>query len=554
MKPFLTLFTYPSTCTMQGDVFTSKDKQLQLVAVGAIYNYPELRAMLEAKGYAFVGHENAEVILHLYEEYGVECLQYLRGPFAFALYDKQKNQLQVARDRIGEKTLYYAHTAKGIAISTSLKEILENTMPASQVNVERLLEPLRFTAPIHSYETFIEGINRVQPGEYLLIGDKGLQREQYWKRERTYSFAGSYAQAKEETLHRMQEAVDLCMRSDEPVAVMLSGGVDSSAMAALAKRAGHEVHSITAGYAGQHACDERDVARRFAKEQGFDHREIEMQPEDYRNSFEELTEVLDEPITDSAAIAQWALFKKVRELGYKVLIGGMGGDELFYGYPVWNSLSESLRIRREHESIFPWKGADKKEHFLRFVMRHWQHILYAGYPSKLEDHSWGWWIHDDYYRFTKDATVHVNGKDIRLDDYTIWKGFAPCTLGKEIDLIYDDAFDKVMTMAYLFVSDRLGSGLDLEIRSPLLDYQFVEHAMQLPLEIKYHAGKPKQYMKDVLAGIVPDYILYAQKRGFTPPNTFVQDVTEQHPYKHFTSQYPFYNAVLADTILTKLGL
>ena len=186
-----------------------------------------------------------------------------------------------------------------------------------------------------------------------------MKRDQYWRRCRTYNFDGSLDEAKKETLRLLQDAVNIEMRSDVPVAVMLSGGIDSSAVAALAKRAGHEVHTITTGYEGKHAEDEREVARRFAKEQGFVYHEVELTKQEYVNSFDELVAYLDEPMTDSTAIAQWAMFKKVKELGFKVLLGGMGGDELFYGYPAWNQLGDSLHLRREHEAIFPWKGKEK---------------------------------------------------------------------------------------------------------------------------------------------------------------------------------------------------
>ena len=144
---------------------------------------------------------------------------------------------------------------------------------------------------------------------------------------------------------------------------------------------------------------------------------------------------------------------------------------------------------------------------------------------------------------------------ISLEDYRykIQKGFPLCERGKEIDAIYDDCIDTVMTQAYLYLSDRLSMGCSLESRSPLLDYKLFEHVMSLPLKYKYVHGKPKQYFKDVLAGIVPDYILYASKRGFTSPPSFVTYVAKNYQYNCFKSDYKFYNSVLADQILGSLG-
>ena len=532
----------------------NKDKSLVLIVNGEIYNYRELRQELAAKGYECTTASDCEVILYLYELYGLECVHHLRGMFAFCLYDTKKQQLIVARDRIGEERVYYAEVPCGVVISSELKTILQEYIPQPQLNVEALLSPIRFTGGVSPRDTFVEQIKRVLPGEMLIIDANGVQRKRYWERKRTYNYEGTLEQSKEKTLELLHEAVDIEMRSDVPVAVMLSGGVDSSAVAAIAKRCGHEVHTITTGYTGSHAQDERNVAKRFAGEQGFHYHEIELSEKDYIDSFDELTAYLDEPMTDSTAIAQWAMFKKVKEMGFKVLLGGMGGDELFYGYPAWNKLGESLQLRREHEAIFPWKGKEKKMHWLRFMRQNLKWVLTAGYPAKLEDQSYGWWIHDDYYRFLKDATLTLNGETISLEDYryTIQKGFPLCERGKELDAIYDDCIDTVMTQAYLYLSDRLSMGCSLENRSPLLDYKLFEHVMSLPLEYKYVHGKPKQYFKDVLAGIVPDYILYASKRGFTSPPSFVTFVAQNYQYKCFKSDYKFYNSVLADQILARL--
>lgn len=528
------------------------DRSLVLVCNGEIYNYVELKKELQSKGFSFLTDCDIEVILYLYELYGTQCVQHLRGMFAFCLYDLNKQQLFAARDRIGEERLYYAEVPSGVVFCSELKGILKEYIADPQLNVWSLLEPIRFTGALSPRDTFIEQIKRVQPGEMVIVNSLGVHREFYWRRRRTYDFQGSLEEAKNETRRLLEEAVNIEMRSDVPVAVMLSGGIDSSAVATLAKRTGHEVHTITTGYEGKHDEDEREVARRFAKEQGLIYHEIELSKKDYVDAFDELVAYLDEPMTDSTAIAQWVMFKKVKELGFKVLLGGMGGDELFYGYPAWNQLGDSLRLRREHEALFPWKGREKKVQWLRFMLKHFKWVVMAGYPNKLEDRSVAWWIHDDYHRFVKNATLTLFDEKYRLSDYNVFKGFAPCPLGREVDLVYDHAIDTVMTQAYLFLTDRLSMGNSLEVRSPLLDYKLFEHVMSLPLKYKYVSGRPKQYLKDVLAGIVPDYILYAQKRGFSSPHSFIAHVAQNNQYRYFDSDYKFYNSILADRILFNL--
>lgn len=529
----------------------NEDKSLVLACNGEIYNYIEIKKELTAKGHLFNSDSDSETILHLYEEYGVECLKYLRGMFAFCLWDTHKKQLFAARDRIGEKPLYYSEIPCGVVFSSELKAIVKTFIDEPQIDLERLAEPIRYTSPIHSRETYIDQIKRVEPGQYVLVSRQGVIKHHYWQRDLTPIFTGSFEEAKGETLRRMRESVDICLRSDVPIAIMLSGGIDSSAIAAIAKETGREVHTITAGYKGQHACDERDVAKRFATEKGFIYHEIELDENDFSNCFDEFTERMDEPVTDIAAFAQWALYKKVRSLGFKVLLGGMGGDELFYGYGYWNEMAESLSIHKKHQSLFPWKGIAKKKEFLRFLAKNWQYILYGGYPNKINDSSIGYWMYEDYCKFVKDAEFTYQGEQFHFKDVDLNFSYGNTPLGTELDYIYRFLFDKTMIMAYLYLSDRLGMGNSIEIRSPLLDYKLVEFVSSLPLSYKYKKNEPKYFLKEALKGIVPDYILYAEKRGFTPPISFVNDVSNKYDYQLFNSDFKFYNSVLADKILTQ---
>ncbi|MHB9142383.1 MAG: asparagine synthase (glutamine-hydrolyzing), partial [Paludibacter sp.] len=448
----------------------NEDKSLVLICNGEIYNYIEIKEDLISKGHIFNSDSDSETILHLYEEYGENCLEHLRGMFAFCLWDSNKKQLFAARDRIGEKTLYYAQLPTGVIFSTELKAILKYYIDKPQLNLNSLAEPIRYTTPLNEKDTYIDQIKRVESGQYLLVDDSGIQKFNYWKRDISDRFSGSFQEAKDETLRLMRESVDISLRSDVPVAVMLSGGIDSSAIAALAKESGREVHTITAGYKGQYDCDEREVAKRFAKERGFIYHEVELDESDFKNSFEELTQYIDEPVTDSAAIAQWALYKKVKSLGFKVLLGGMGGDELFYGYGYWNKLAESLNIQHQHQALFPWKGMEKKKQYIRFLLKNWKYVLQAGYPLRIADSSIGFWQYDDYVSFKTNAQFEYNNQLFKFSDLDLNFNYGNTSPGKEIDSIYEFNFDKTMTLVYLYLSDRLGMGNSLEIRSPLVDY------------------------------------------------------------------------------------
>ncbi|MGK0446285.1 MAG: asparagine synthase (glutamine-hydrolyzing) [Polaribacter sp.] len=528
----------------------NEDKSLVLICNGEIYNYIELKKELSAKGHIFSSESDSEMILHLYEEYGEECLKHLRGQFAFCLWDTKKQQLFAARDRIGEKTLYYSEIPGGVVFSTELKAILKYYIKHPQINSEQLAAPIRYTSPTSKKNTFIEQIKRVEPGQYICADDHGLRKYHYWKRDISPTFTGSFEQAKNETLRLMRESIDINLRSDVPIAVMLSGGIDSSAIAILAKETGREVHTITAGYKGRPEVDERNLAKRFAKEQGFTHHEVELDAHDFNKSFEEFTAHIDEPVTDSAALAQWALYRKVKSLGFKVLLGGMGGDELFYGYPFWNQLGESLEIHRQHQNLLPWTGIKKKKEYIRFILKNWKYVLLAGYPKKINDDTIGIWQQNDYQKFAQTGSFKWENCVTKFKDIDLNVGFKNSKLGTELDSVYDFQHSYIMTMVYLYLSDREGMGNSTEIRSPLLDYKLVEFVSSLPMDLKYKKGEPKYFIKQVLTGIVPDYILYGKKRGFTPPDSFIQNLVNNYNYQFFNAKHKFYNSMLADRVLT----
>ncbi len=531
----------------------NEDKTLVLICNGEIYNYVELKQQLIAHGHSFMSDSDSETILHLYEDYGVECLQYLRGMFAFCLYNTRTQEVFAARDRMGEKTLYYAEIPCGVVFSTELKAILQHYIEQPQLDIQQLLSPIRYTGPIDNEKTYISQIKRLGNGEYMLVNTQGCRRYRYWDRHllRNNILSDiSFEEAKTQTESLLRESVNLCLRSDVPVAVMLSGGIDSSLVAKFARESGHEVHTITAGYKGSFDCDERSVAKRFAQEQGFIYHEIELDETDFNNCFDEFTQYIDEPITDSAALAQWALFKKVRALGFKVLLGGMGGDEVFYGYPYWNNLGQSYALRRYHESLFPIKR--HKQEYICFLAHNWRKILYANHPYEINDKSLCYWMRNDYYRFAADAVCNYDNHTFVLKEVNLNIPFPNVPLGQEIDGIYDFQIDNIMMRAYLYLSDREGMGNSLEIRSPLIDYKLIEFVSSLPMSIKYKQGVPKYFLKEVLRGTIPDYILFAHKRGFTPPSSFVQDVVNNYQYQFFNASYKFYNSVLADRLCSLL--
>lgn len=523
------------------------DRSLVLVCNGEIYNYKELRQRLTSKGFVFTTDSDCEAILYLYELYDTDCLQHLRGMFAFCLYDTRKKRLFAARDRVGEKVLYYSQLPTGIVFSTELKAILKCYIHKPQLNAHALAEAIRYNYPIELRQTFIEQIQRLKAGEYALVDDHGLRLHSYWRMEHQSVFEGNKEEAKKEVLRLMRESVSNCLQSDVPVAVLLSGGIDSSAIAAFAKETGKEIHVITAGYKGHFLQDEREVARRFAREKALVYHEVELDANDFKRLFAEYMQYMDEPACDVSAMSQYALYKKAKELGFTVLLSGIGGDELFYGYPGQNRLAESLQLRRQHLDLFPLKG--KKKAFVKYMLKNWRNVMFAGYPTvKLDDAVPVSWTYEDYRKFAQDAVAGWDGDEFSFRDVDVHYSFP---IDADIDVVYDYMFTRFMRNLCLYLSDRLGMANSTEIRSPLVDYKLVEFVASLSQEIKFD-GTPKGFYKECLRGIVPEYILEARKRGFEPPWSFIREMNAQYSYKLLRSSHVFYNSMLVDTLLNNL--
>lgn len=524
------------------------NRSLILVCNGEIYNYKELRASLAAKGYTCVTESDSEVILYLYELYGTDCLRYLRGMFAFCLYDTRRQRLFAARDRVGEKTLYYSQLPTGFVFSSELKAICRYFIPSPQLNAHAFAESIRYNYPLEQQQTYVEQIKRLRAGEYAIVDANGLQLHTYWRQTHEPVFAGPREEAKEEVLRLMRSSVADCLQSDVPVAVLLSGGIDSSAIAHFAKETGKEIHVITAGYKGKFDVDERNVARRFAQEQGLVYHEIELDAGDFQQLFDEYTAFIDEPVCDVSAMSQYALYKKSKELGFKVLLSGIGGDELFYGYPGTNQMATHMVLAQQLRHLFPLKSWQQRIDYLRFLLQHPRFVLKGGYPYLSNSRNPVEWTQSDYERFAADAIVRLGKQEYALRNEDVHFAYPD---DATLTTVYEGEFSGFMKNLCLYLSDRLGMANSMEIRSPLLDYRLVEFVSRLPEGMKYY-GTPKGFYKECLQGIVPDYILNARKRGFEPPWDFIGEITSKYQYKYIQSNYCFYNSMVADRIIDNL--
>ncbi|MBI9062163.1 MAG: asparagine synthase (glutamine-hydrolyzing) [Marinilabiliaceae bacterium] len=506
----------------------NENKSISLVCNGEIYNHYELRVSLLALGHKFSTESDCEVILHLYEEYGEKLFDYLNGMFAFALFDSKNNKLLLGRDRLGKKPLYYCNTPKGLVFSSEIKAIKNNWIPYPQINHNIINQIIERSFSLSPNETYIKSINKLKPGCFIVTNSDQIIEKQYWKREITNTYTDSYSKAKDDILKYIEDAVKIRLESEVPMAVLLSGGIDSTTIAHFAKKHKSDIKAITLGYKGDHDCDESYLAERFAKEKSIELIKLELDENDYESYLHEFLPILDEPNGDIATFAQWGLYKKSKELGFKVLLSGNGGDELFFGYPSYNHTAIKIELLnkfyKKYLPIFSYKAFAK---LLLGLIK--ENRLIRNFKPELNI--------EPFYNSVfnaEDGTPLITPNSYFNSNINIQ------------DSIYEFVFNIWLTNNCFQLSDKLGMGNTIEIRSPFADINLIEFVHSLPLSYRFNEFTQKKLLRDSLVNIIPDFILNQPKRGFTPPVSFVDNILPKQythnnkypfPYAKFTTEY-----------------
>ena len=463
----------------------NEDRTLALICNGEIYNHAELRDRLLQKGHRFATRSDCEPILHLYEEYGTECLAHLRGMFAFALWDTRRQRLFAARDRFGIKPLYLYRRGRLLAVSSELKALLGRGLAGTECSLTTLADTLRYTFPVSSRDTLARDVERIPPGHHLEASGSAVQIERYWQ---PVLGAGDRDLSDAQLTESFAEAVKLHLRSDVPVAVLLSAGIDSAAIAALARKSGSELVALSAGYRGLHQSDERAEAAQTARALGLSFRELELEGADYPRALDQIVDRCDEPATDIASVAQWALYRACRAAGFKVVLSGIGGDELFFGYPLWN------RIGQRMSAGAPGDGTS-------------EHGTVAHNTRALQ------WMG------TRELRSAAASGEERVGAHQ-----AAAPRGPEA--VYSFLLRSYLVNNGLQLADKLGMANSVEVRVPFLDHVFAEQVMGLPLQRRFGSGVAKPLLKQMLSPVLGPEILDRPKRGFTPPRAFVRTIIE----------------------------
>ncbi len=489
----------------------NEDGSVCVVFNGEIYNYRELHRQMTRAGHTFRTASDTETIVHLYEEYGLRCLDYLRGMFAFAVWDMRQKRLLLARDRLGIKPLYYAELDGGLAFASELKPILSLRGVDRSVNWSALSHLFTFLATPAS-QSIVNGVRKLEPGR-LAVAERGssLRVERYWDVEFEPDEVSSEGELVEQLRERLADSVAAHETSDVPVGAFLSGGIDSSAVVAMmaAGRPARTIKTFSIGFE-EDGYDELGHARKVAEAFGTDHHELVLRP-DVVSIVEELAWYLDEPFGDTSAIPT-SMVSKLAAEHVKVVLTGDGGDELFAGYDKYVVEQREREYDRVPAALRGVAGVIgdvmpegmKGRRFLR-------HLALDG-PRRYLDAS-TLFRRDEMERlFQSCAFEQVSHFDPWADRLRYLQGERDWMSAAQ----YCD-LHTYLPLDILTKVDRMTMAHSIEARPPLLDHRLVEFAARIPPKFRLRENTTKYLLKQALRGILPDQIIDRRKQGFAVP-------------------------------------
>lgn len=517
---------------------SNEDGSIWIVFNGEIYNYRRLRDDLILKGHRFKTNSDTEVILHLYEEQGEMCVRHLGGMFAFAIWDRGKRKLTLARDRLGIKPLYYWLDGGFCLFGSEIKAILKDSRIPRQINYEALDDYFTFLA-IPSPKSIFKGISKLPPAHILTCTSDQVSLKEYWDVEFTSNSslsgeADAYAREEnyeQDLIHHLKDSVESQLISEVPLGAFLSGGIDSSAVVAVMSNGlNRPVITSSIGFS-ENGFDETKFARLVSHLYRTTHYEHLVRPE-LEVVLPKLIYHFDEPFADSSAVPTYYLSKTARE-HVTVALSGDGGDELFAGYRryFYDRFENKLRgylprfIRRyllpPLAKIYP--KADYLPQFLRAktLLTNLSLSPEQGYANSLSLYN-GEMRRKLYSEDLKRKLAGYDPTDTLLKYFKKTEGLDPLSRIQYVDIktyLPDDILTKV---------DRMSMANSLEVRVPLLDHQFVEFAATIPPDLKLKGGNSKYIFKKAIRPYLSPDILERRKMGFSIPadTWFRKDIKE----------------------------
>ena len=501
---------------------SNEDGSIWVVLNGEIYNYPELQQALKQKGHVFKTTSDTECIVHLYEEYGEDCLHHLRGMFALAILDQRDRSLFIARDRLGIKPLFYSLTEDKLLFASEMKAILQD--PSVSREMDYVALDAFFTyGYIPSPLTIFKSIRKLDPGHFLKCGPGGVKTEQYWDFSYNPDYRKSEAQFAEEFIHLFDEAVRMHLLSDVPLGAFLSGGIDSGMVVALmAHHTNAPVQTFTIGFGGRTDgyLDERPYARRVGERYQVHHREHEVYPR-VGDILDPIVRSFDEPFADDSVVPSFYICKLARD-HVTVALTGAGGDELFAGYDRYLglALSRSFQkiptvirnriIRPLIEGIPEGLSDGTLVHYLkRFIRGADDHEArrYQRYMSMIDDSA-----RDQLYSEEFKGEIQP-ARTEELGTRFLTASSAESLLDRAL---YQD-FKMYLPDDILALADRLSMHHSLELRVPFLDHKVVEYCATIPFSMKIRFFRKKYLLKKIARPYLPTDLINHRKQGFAAP-------------------------------------
>ena len=497
---------------------TNEDGTVSVILNGEIYNYQTLRAQLGKRGHHFRSASDTEVLPHLYEEYGTEMVLHLNGMFAFALWDARRRRLLIARDRFGEKPLYWGVFDGTLLFASEPKVLLAHPAVRPNLNTDALRQYLSFDyvpAPLSIYN----GIQKLTAAHTLTLCDGQIDIKPYWRLSyKTTEPVPSEEEAAEHLRELLAESVRLRLVSDVPLGVLLSGGIDSSTVAAMAVRASSEaVKTFSISFA-ESSYDESAYARAVAKFLGTDHHEERLSVDLAANLVSEIGSWMDEPLSDPSLVPTYLLSRFTR----RHVTVALGGDELFAGYPmywghsfarIYAHLPRLLRRRLVEPAV---RRLPVKTKNLSFDFKARRFIAGADQDMVARHHIWfGSFTPEEQnalltpeVREATDGDIYARARRLLEED---------CDADNTVECMQSLDTRLYLAEDILTKVDRASMAVSLEVRAPFLDPRVAEYAASLPASYKLRGRRSKYILKRAVAPLLPPFVARRGKKGFGVP-------------------------------------
>jgi asparagine synthase (glutamine-hydrolysing) len=487
---------------------------------GEVYNFQEVRALLEERGIKFCSHSDTEVVLKAYAAFGEKCLDHFRGMFAFAIWDNAAQRLFIARDRLGKKPLYYFQGDGFLLFASEVRALLATGLVPCRINAETVEQFLSFGS-VSDPQTLVEGVHALPPGSYLICEPGKLEVHKYWSPTSSSLSQpfhnGQHGVSESKVVARLQEllgeAINLRMISDVPVGLFLSGGIDSSALvAAVAGARQQKINTFSVVFKeGDYSEAQFSllVSRRFKTE----HQEITLTGEEFLSSIPDALSAMDQPSVDG--FNTFIISRAVRRTGLKVALSGQGGDELFAGYDTFRYVPRMEKfhalerwlpspLRSVLASAIPGRNSSDRRRKLAALVEGNGALVHPYFLSRM------------VFVPRQQRQLLKAGKNRSLKS-AMATALAPAATLDPINRVSYLELTNYMANTLLRDADCMSMASSLELRLPFLDHRLVEYVLSIPGGMKLDSRTPKHLLVKAMSGLLPDEIVHRPKRGFTLP-------------------------------------